>query len=140
MNCKALNVVAQNQTRATVIISEATQRDSAVMRTVAIVTMTFLPATFVTVCTSNAIFHLGDFRAYSKQTLFSMSFFDYSPGNNNGSEAWFVSRKIWIYFLVAVPLTILTVAAWFLWQRWKDGRREGMEVFHDCRNGSKANA
>lgn len=48
-------MVAQNQTRATVLISEATQRDSAVMRTVAIVTMTFLPATFVTVSTDSYV-------------------------------------------------------------------------------------
>lgn len=62
MDHKALNVVAQNQTRATVLISEATQRDSAVMRTVAIVTMTFLPATFVTVCT-NSYFPLEEIQA-----------------------------------------------------------------------------
>lgn len=48
-------MVAQNQTRATALINEATQRDSSVMRTVAIVTMTFLPATFVTVSTDNYV-------------------------------------------------------------------------------------
>lgn len=62
---KALNVVAQNQTRATVLISEATQRDSAVMRTVAIVTMTFLPATFVTVC-ADSYSGKEKVRAYNK--------------------------------------------------------------------------
>ena len=63
-HCKALNMVAQNQTRATALISEATQRDSAVMRTVAIVTMTFLPATFVTVCIDNC--SPGELRAYGQ--------------------------------------------------------------------------
>lgn len=69
-----------------------------------------------------------------------MTFFDYSPGSSTQPEAWVVSKKIWIYFLVAIPLTILTVAAWFLWQRWQEGRREGKDMFDDFRITPKANA
>lgn len=69
-----------------------------------------------------------------------MTFFNYSPGNDTQSDAWVVSTKIWIYFLVAVPLTILTVAAWFLWQSWQERRREGRKMFEDFRGAPKANA
>ena len=48
---QAINLVAQSQNKATLSISQSTQSDSAAMKTVAIVTLTFLPATFVSVRT-----------------------------------------------------------------------------------------
>jgi heme/copper-type cytochrome/quinol oxidase subunit 2 len=45
-----------------------------------------------------------------------MSFFNFSPGNDSQPDEWRVSGKIWIYWVVAIPLTILTVFAWLLWK------------------------
>ncbi len=44
-----------------------------------------------------------------------MSFFDFSPGKDNQPDVWKVSDKIWIYWLTAMPLTLLTLGAWVLW-------------------------
>lgn len=46
---QAYNVIAQNDSKTTVRINEAVQRDSAALKTVAILTLTFLPATYVSV-------------------------------------------------------------------------------------------
>ncbi|EXA28979.1 hypothetical protein FOVG_19458 [Fusarium oxysporum f. sp. pisi HDV247] len=75
-------------------IGHATQSDSAAMKTVAFVTLTFMPATFIS-------------------ALFSMSFFKID--DNTGE--WSVSQEIWLYWVIAVPVTLLTAGSWQRWQR-----------------------
>ena len=50
-------------------------------------------------------------------TTFSMTFFNFSPGNEAHPEAWVVSEKIWIYWAISLPLTIITILSWLTWQR-----------------------
>ncbi|KAK4942102.1 hypothetical protein LTR10_018138 [Elasticomyces elasticus] len=85
------------------------QHDSASMKTIAVVTLAFLPATFVS-------------------TVFSMSFFSMSFNDDNGKEEWNVSNKFWIYWVLAVPLTILTLLCWTYGQR-----AGGLEVMPNFR-------
>ncbi|KAG9250749.1 uncharacterized protein F5Z01DRAFT_677570 [Emericellopsis atlantica] len=78
--------------------NKVTKADSDAMKTVAFVTLLFLPATFVA-----AIF----------STTFSSS---------NGGE-WMMSGKFWIYWAFAIPITFLTALLWTLWRyRGKLGR------------------
>ncbi|KAI1629454.1 hypothetical protein EDD37DRAFT_604343 [Exophiala viscosa] len=74
------------------------QHDSASMKTIAVVTLAFLPATFVS-------------------TIFSMSFFSLSFDDVTGKQEWNVSNSFWIYWVLAVPLTILTLLCWTYGQR-----------------------
>jgi ABC-type branched-subunit amino acid transport system permease subunit len=98
-------------------IGAATKSDSAAMKTVAVVTMAFLPATFTSVslnspgCTGYA---------NNLQAVFSMSFFNFSPGNGTEPDEWKVSSQIWIYWVVAIPLTLMTLLAWLFWKRKRD--------------------
>ena len=46
---QAFNTIVQQDNKAMVGISEAVQSDSAAMKTIAVLTLTFLPATFVSV-------------------------------------------------------------------------------------------
>jgi hypothetical protein len=86
----ASNMVAQHGTLLSAI-GAAVAKDSAAMRTIASVTLAFLPATFVS-------------------TIFSMSFFNYSPD----SGSWTVSDKFWVYWVVAIPITIISVVLWIV--------------------------
>ena len=79
------------------VVALASLRDSAEMRSISIVTMLFLPGTFVA-------------------TLFSTSFFNFQP--NRGNPV--VSRWIWIYVLVTVVLTGAIQGAWFVNLRRKE--------------------
>jgi hypothetical protein len=56
--------------------------------------------------------------ADDQQALFSMSFFHFIPSADGGSEQWTVSPKFWMYWVVTIPVTALTVGIWFLFQRW----------------------
>jgi hypothetical protein len=82
----AFNIVTQYDSGTTVEISKAAQSDSASMRTIAFLTLAFLPATFIS-------------------AVFSMSFFDF----DTDTGAWAVSDKFWIYWVVAVPTTLVSV-------------------------------
>lgn len=91
--------------RASESIAAETRADGAAMKTLAVVTVCFLHATSVS-------------------SVFSMSFFDWQP--RDGS---FVGSRFWIYCIVAIVLTLLTVKIWYWWQRSKGQRRiaEGSE-------------
>lgn len=85
----AFNTVAQHDASTSVKIGLATQSDSDTMKSIAFVTLTFLPPTFVS-------------------AIFSMSFFDFSA-----DSGWAISDKFWLYWAFAVPTTFFTAAAWF---------------------------
>ncbi|KAI0468833.1 hypothetical protein F4859DRAFT_184323 [Xylaria cf. heliscus] len=89
----AFNTVAQHDASTSVKIGLATQSDSVTMKSIAFVTLTFLPPTFVS-------------------AIFSMSFFDYSA-----ESGWAISDKFWLYWAFAVPITILTAVAWHFLRR-----------------------
>lgn len=98
----AFNNVAQSNAAISVQIGDAALSDSTAMKTVAYVTLAFLPPTFIS-------------------SIFSMSFFHYDDGSG-----WNVSGKIWIYFVVAVPLAVVTVYLWNYWhQTVVDPQRRG---------------
>ena len=96
-------------------LNEAVRKDSAAMRTIAVVTLAFLPSTFISVGVQFVMvirpLTLG-------QTIFSMSFFNFSPGPETGRGDWLVSDKFWIYWVIAIPLTIATLSIW-LWGQHK---------------------
>ncbi|KAI9705339.1 MAG: hypothetical protein M1820_005169 [Bogoriella megaspora] len=106
----AFNVVTQNDSRISVLIGRAVQSDSTAMKTLAMLTMVFLPATFTS-------------------SIFSMVFFDYTPGNAASGEPGrlVVSEKWWIFWAVAIPLTALTVGCWRAWLRWGPINKFGEE-------------
>lgn len=88
------NTVAQYDSAISVKIGRQAQLDSAAMKTVSFLGLTFLPATFVS-------------------TIFSMSFFNFGPE----SGSWTVSDKFWVYWVVAIPVTVLASIVWYYWHK-----------------------
>ncbi|KAH6693017.1 hypothetical protein VD0002_g1964 [Verticillium dahliae] len=73
-------------------IALATTRDSKHMRSISLITMIFLPGTFLA-------------------TIFSMTFFDWGDGTGKAR----VSGMIWIYFALAFGFTAVTLGIWYFW-------------------------
>jgi len=46
-----------------------------------------------------------------------MSSFHFVPSADGASEQWAVSPKFWMYWVITIPVTALTVGIWFLFQR-----------------------
>ena len=103
-------------------------RDSGQMRSIALLTMTFLPITTVAVCKKTkkrsrlrpslthslphaeaVLASLTNSIYRPEQTIFSTSFFDWTPAPGAA-----VSRDVWILAVVAAGLTIVTVSSWWL--------------------------
>ncbi|CAG8313000.1 unnamed protein product [Penicillium salamii] len=89
----AFNIVAQHDTSVTVDISQAARSDSATMKTLAFITTTFLPPTFL--C-----------------AVFSMSFFHYDL-----ESGWGVSDKLWIYWACTIPTIAASTLLWYFWPK-----------------------
>ncbi|KAF2752005.1 hypothetical protein M011DRAFT_13031 [Sporormia fimetaria CBS 119925] len=90
-NNRINRAVAVESTR----IASATRRDSAAMRSIALLTMIFLPPTFVA-------------------TFFSMSMFNWTPNNDSPSDS-VASSYLWVYWAVAIPLTAAVLVLWRYW-------------------------
>ena len=71
-------------------VAVETRRDSTSMKTIASLTMIYLPSTFVA-------------------TIFSTGFFDF---DSNGTGSLKVNVDIWKFLIVAAVLTMLTISIW----------------------------
>ncbi|MCJ1366646.1 hypothetical protein MMC16_005776 [Acarospora aff. strigata] len=165
------NLIAQADSRTNISIADDSKRialdakkDSVAMKTIAGLTMVFLPGTFTAVrfLSFSFSFSFSQPRSLSLpfptpfsnrfstpqhhpvlltlspsipanvsdnaiQTLFSMVFFQISdPSSSSPSSPspprLSVNSYWWLYIAVTLPLTLLVLAAWVGWLRWK-GRR-----------------
>ena len=81
--------------RDTHILARESKRDSTAMKAIAIVTMFFLPGTFLS-------------------SLFSIDLFKWDA--SHGNEV--VNRRIWVYWAFTIPITILVVVLYLLWEKF----------------------
>ncbi|KAK1755029.1 hypothetical protein QBC47DRAFT_382542 [Echria macrotheca] len=89
---RAFNVVAQEHASNAVTIASAARADGRAMTSLAIITLIFLPPTFISAIFSTTFFSFGD-----------------DPGS------WVVSEKIWIYCISVIPVTMVVAA--ILWRK-----------------------
>ena len=91
-------------------IAAVTKDDSFAMRTIAVMSITFLPGTFVAV--SVDIEHPPKKNTdLTRQSFFSMSMFNWQA---SGTEP-VLSSRFWIYWAVTLPLTLLVLSVWLSW-------------------------
>ncbi|KXL45439.1 hypothetical protein M433DRAFT_153566 [Acidomyces richmondensis BFW] len=103
------NLLNLEMAAATAQIAEETRLDSAAMKTIAILTLTFLPGTAVAVSTPSSIMRHATHPL--EQSFFSMTMFQW-PFRTQNSIA---SPYVWVFFAVTIPLTIFVYAAWVWW-------------------------
>ncbi|KAI5920486.1 hypothetical protein F4810DRAFT_723321 [Camillea tinctor] len=89
---------AQGETN--VEIALATSRDSRHMRSIAILSMVFLPGTAIA-------------------SIFSTSLFQWDDPSGNV----IVSKYLWIYFAVTIPCTIMTVGFWYYFSLYRPSKK-----------------
>lgn len=115
------NLIAQKEAKVGIAVAEdsrtlasASKEDSMAMKTLAAVTVTFLPGTFVA-------------------AFFAMPLFEWDAVG----EGTVVSKRFWIYWAVTVPLTFLTLVVWVFWTKRqarvhrKSERRASEELWVD---------
>lgn len=75
----------------TLLLTEETRRDSTSMKTIAGLTMIYLPGTFAA-------------------SIFSTGFFTYSQGDDGATIQ--VNSQIWVLFVVAIVISLFTTGIW----------------------------
>lgn len=93
---KMTHDVLQNLTA--VLFNRINKQDTDSMKTIAVVTLVFLPATFV-----SAVFSTGIFNFHASE----------EPGQEKT-----VSKYGWVYLLTCLLSTFLTLGSWICWYRW----------------------
>ncbi|KIX05297.1 uncharacterized protein Z518_06169 [Rhinocladiella mackenziei CBS 650.93] len=81
-------------------IAAASRRDSSAMKTISILTLIFLPGTFVS-------------------AIFSTTIFNFNTDDEDAGRYGKVGSAWWIYFLCCVLLTLMTVGIWAGWMVWR---------------------
>ncbi|KAF7589806.1 hypothetical protein BBP40_003615 [Aspergillus hancockii] len=99
--CISLSERLQNEinlrnNEASVQMAKSAMVDNTMMKTVAIVSLVYLPGTFVS-------------------GIFGMNFFNFDAQGETGAVTWSLSDNFWLYWLVTIPLTLSTMAIWVLW-------------------------
>ena len=109
---KMVQVVLQSQTA--ILYNRINKQDSQSMKTIAVVTLFFLPATLVsTVCASGVFnFHASE------------------PANQPRG----ISKYGWVYLLVCLSATAVTLALWLAWYVWG---RKALETSRLSRLGQR---
>lgn len=80
-------------------VARSTKEDSISMTTFTFITALCLPPSFIA-------------------TMFSMGMFEWGAGASQASkDTRVVSRRFWIFWAIALPLSSLTMLGWFLWYR-----------------------
>ncbi|KLU85099.1 hypothetical protein MAPG_04131 [Magnaporthiopsis poae ATCC 64411] len=110
MTMEGLTMATQlANTRTNTEIAEKTKKDGEQMKSIAILTMVFLPATFLA-------------------TFFSMSFFKWDV-----PEGDVISRNIWVYFLITTCLTLGLYVWWSKTQSRRAANKGDVESGQGCK-------
>ncbi|PVH79935.1 hypothetical protein DL98DRAFT_419531, partial [Cadophora sp. DSE1049] len=78
-------------------ISAAAKQDSSAMKTIAIMTMLFLPGTFVA-------------------AFFAMPLLNWAAGLSEHEKGRVINPRFKYYWIVTLPLTFLVLAGWKIWK------------------------
>lgn len=79
-------------------LAHASKRDSAAMKTISLLGAIFFPGAYLA-------------------SVFSMTFFNFQ--NSSGPS---VSEQFWIYWAVTIPVTMIIVGVWYVWEKKREAR------------------
>lgn len=104
------NIIAQKESKLNLQmagdqrrLAYASKRDSTSMKTISLLGSIFLPATLLA-------------------SIFSMTFFNFQNGLTENDDGPVVAPTFWIYWAVAIPITLFIVIIWWIWDRSREAR------------------
>jgi flagellar biosynthesis/type III secretory pathway M-ring protein FliF/YscJ len=105
--------------RSSKTIAVSSKRDSSAMKSLALLTMVFLPGTAVAVRAYNRLVAVTDI----EQSFFAMLFFNETV-DVTGNAFLETRPQFWIYWVVTIPLTLSVLGLWIIWLRITARRHE----------------
>ena len=92
-------------------LAHASKRDSSAMKIISLLGAIFFPGAYLA-------------------SVFSMSFFNFQ--DNDQPE---ISTRFWIYWVVTIPLTVVIVGIWWVWERRREAKYDKEDA--DLEKGSE---
>ncbi|KAF4550636.1 Short chain dehydrogenase-like protein 11 [Elsinoe fawcettii] len=102
-------------------ISESALRDSSSTKTISVLGLIFLPSTLVCSIFSTTFFSLQPVSELVDQVGRPPS----QTGADRAAMYWILSDKFWIFWVVSIPLTLLTISIWYLYTKRSVERKGG---------------
>lgn len=93
-------------------LAHASKRDSAAMKTISLLGAIFFPGAYLA-------------------SVFSTTFFNFQAGDGEDE----ISGRFWIYWAVTVPITVIIVGIWWVWERRREKMYDQEDV--DLEKGSE---
>jgi hypothetical protein len=103
------------------VIARDTKLETVSMRVITIVTLFFLPGTFISV--SIFAFNSSATLIASVKTLMSTPIISFEAGSQSLSQGSISTGALGFFAAVSVPLMLATLLAWWVFYWW-EGRRE----------------
>ncbi|KAI1288209.1 hypothetical protein F5Y03DRAFT_379986 [Xylaria venustula] len=97
------------------ILAAESKRDSTSMKTLAVVTMAFLPGAFVAAVLAIPVFH-----------------WDATDTSN------IIGHRLWIYWSITIPLTLVTFLVWFVWIKYVSYEKDNSQWVRSEVNAPKS--
>jgi membrane protein implicated in regulation of membrane protease activity len=91
-------------------LAHASKRDSAAMKTISLLGAIFFPGAYLA-------------------SVFSMTFFNFQD------NATYVSGQFWIYWAVTIPVTVVIVGIWYVWEKRREKKYDKEDT--DLEKGSE---
>jgi hypothetical protein len=114
---KLYNIIAQKESKLNFQmageqrkLAHASKRDSAAMKTISLLGAIFFPGAYLA-------------------SVFSMTFFNFQNGDSS------VSNHFWIYWAVTIPVTVIIVAIWYIWEKRRETKYDKEDT--DLEKGSE---
>ena len=114
---------AQGQSNNTLTLAKLARQDSVAIKALTLVTAFYLPFSFVAVSTYTNMRCDSEVSTNHEQTIFGMNLIAF----DSESHRLLLSQHLWLYFVISVPLTILTLACW----KWKMSKRRNDDELDD---------
>ncbi|KAK0748624.1 hypothetical protein B0T21DRAFT_389452 [Apiosordaria backusii] len=127
------NIIAQKESKLSLKmageqrrLAHNAKRDSSSMKTLSLLGAIFLPATYLASVFSMTFFDFNDNNNYSRNNgpVSGSGANGTGSGGEEREKNQVVSPDLWIYFVITVPLTLLIVLIWRIWDKRRDRKYE----------------
>ena len=105
-------------------IAVQTQKETVSMKVITVVTLFFLPGTFISVGASLLASHFYRQTDLTAKTLMSTDIIRFQSGASDKPQRVYSSQALELFLEISLPLMALTFLVWAVWKRYQSRRED----------------
>ena len=103
-------------------IAVQTQKETVSMKVITVVTLFFLPGTFISVGASLPASHIYQQADLTTKTLMSTDIIRFQTGASDEPKRVYSSQALELFLEISLPLMAVTFLVWLIWNHYQNGR------------------